>query len=420
MTITDLRKHALDAFQVGVAAADPQDSLARALKNDALLPLAGGRYIIIAVGKAATKMAKTAIQCLPAGVDFTAFAVTNYENHQKIAGCKVIAAGHPVPDQNGFDAANQIIACLKSATEKDCVLACISGGSSALLPAPVPGLTLNDKIHMNQILLASGMDITQMNLVRQSLSMLKGGGLLRIAFPAPVRSYILSDVIGDDLRVVGSGPTTQPIGTAQDALKLLKEQGILADMPAAIQTYLATAVQPEAMVEHHSPTLIGSNSQSAKQMALAAGAQLENQPLVGLVEDAAAHIVRRIANARTDGPVAIAFGGETTVNVTGTGKGGRNQELALRIVLLLDQMNYPNCWCFLSGGTDGRDGPTDAAGGLVDNFTIQRISEKGGRVSAFLDNNDSYAALLSADDLLMTGATGTNVADLHLFLSEES
>lgn len=415
MTLKALRTKAKSAFLAGVKAADPVGTLGQAFEKQPLSELKMGKYIIIAVGKAACKMAQSAIDALPVGANFSAIAVTNYENVMDIDRCRVFGAAHPVPDANGQVAANEVISLLKNATQDDVVLALISGGSSALLPSPVQGVSLDDKAKVNEVLLHSGFDITNMNLVRQALSNLKGGGFLRYAKPATVRSYILSDVLGDDLRVVGSGPSIGPIGTIADARNLLVETGNFDKMPEGVRTYLETAderpVEPTQMA-----TLICSNSQSLAAMAESAGAIVMQEPLIGDVNDAATRILADVEMHQGKGSFALAYGGETTVELTGKGRGGRNQELALLVAEKATRAGLTGTWVFLSGGTDGRDGPTDAAGGLVDGATLERIAAKGGIIADLLTNNDSYAALKLSGDLLMTGATGTNVADLQLFL----
>ena len=413
MTLKDLRAEAKCAFMAGVAAADPVGTLDQAFEKQPLSEKTAGKYIIISVGKAACKMAQSAMDALPAGAAFEAIVVTNYENVVKIDGCRVFGAAHPVPDANGQAAAHEVIALLKSATKDDVVLALVSGGSSALLPSPVEGISLEDKAQVNDILLTSGFDITDMNLIRQSLSNLKGGGLLRYAHPATVRSYILSDVLGDDLRVVGSGPSIGPIGTIAQARDLLIENGIFDKMPASVRKHLETAKE-RPIETAQDATLICSNSQSLAAMAACAGAILIEEPLIGDVHDAADRILADVQKHKA--PFVLAYGGETTVNLVGNGKGGRNQELALLVAEKATRAGLAGTWVFLSGGTDGRDGPTDAAGGLVDGQTLERIAAKGGVIADLLANNDSYAALKLSDDLLMTGATGTNVADLQFFI----
>jgi hydroxypyruvate reductase len=302
---------------------------------------------------------------------------------------------------------------LAEAGPADRVSALISGGGSALLPAPVEGVSLADKAETSRLLLGAGVDISQLNLVRQALSRLKGGGLLRAAHPAPVTGYILSDVIGDDLRVIASGLTVAPVGSRDQARALLQGLDLWPKLPASVRAALEregnTGPLPAAR-----NILIGSNRKSLEAMQAAAGADavIISDRLEGDVADAAARI---IAAAQSAGDRAcLIFGGETTVRLQGTGLGGRNQELALRVAMAMPDLGRP--WVFLSGGTDGRDGPTDAAGGVVDAGTVARIRAVGGDPAALLANNDSHRALFLAGDLLVSGATGTNVADVQVLL----
>jgi len=400
-----MRAAALARFQVGVAAADPAAAVRAALQG--LAPVAG-RRLIVAVGKAARRMAEAALSVLG---PVETLVVTNDENAQPLDGARVLAAGHPVPDARGAAAAEAVIAALAGLRAGDECLALISGGGSALLPAPVAGVTLEEKAEVNRLLLGSGADITEVNLIRQQISRLKGGGLARLAAPAAVRALILSDVVGDDLRVVASGPTVAPLGTRALARAALQERGLWARVPASVRAHLdlANAVVPPVLACNR---LIGSNRLSVAAMAaVAPGAVVAAVPLEGDVAEAAAHIV-----ATATGPGVWLFGGETTVVLRGTGLGGRNQELALRVAMAAQAAGWPAPWVFLSGGTDGRDGPTDAAGGLVDHGTLARVGMAGGDVAALLAVNDSNRALALSGDLLVTGATGTNVADLQIVI----
>ena len=397
--MTDPRTTARALFTAGVAAADPAAAVTRhitAVTSPAQ---------IIAVGKAAVQMAGAALAAFP-GVP--ARVVTNYENASDLPGATVMAAGHPVPDANGAAAAASVLADLEVTTGP--VLALISGGGSALLPAPVAGVSLADKALLNSLLLAAGLDITQMNLVRQQVSRVKGGGLLRAAAPHPVTALILSDVIGDDLSTIASGPTAPPIGTAAEAVATLQAAGIWAQVPDSIKAHLAAAPAAGPLPEHQN-ILVGSNAISVAAMAAQAPGARVLAPVEGDVADAARAICDQA------GPGVTLWGGETTVQIKGTGRGGRNQELALRIALEAQARGWTEFTC-LQGGSDGRDGPTDAAGGLVDHGTLARIAAAGADVQALLANNDSYAALDAGGDLLITGATGTNVADLGVLIRE--
>ncbi|WP_108814799.1 glycerate kinase type-2 family protein [Loktanella sp. Alg231-35] len=392
--MSDPRAEVLRIFQAGVAAADPVAAVVAHL-DDVDTPA-----LIIAVGKAARLMAKAALARF-AGVP--CIVVTNYENAAELDGAVVFAAGHPVPDEKGAKAAQAVIAALQVAAGP--VLALISGGGSALLPAPAGRLTLADKAAVNALLLGAGLDITAMNLVRQQLSDLKGGGVLRQAAPQKVTALILSDVIGDDLAAIASGPTVGAIGRPEGAIDVLKAAGLWGDVPEAVRAHLEAANPPSELPEARN-ILVGSNAKSVAAMAAAAGqAHVIPDPVEGDVADAA----RMICDQAQIGTTL--WGGETTVVLKGTGRGGRNQELALRIALEAARRGWAG-WTCLQGGSDGRDGPTDAAGGVVNQGTLGRIAGLDG----LLANNDSYAALAQAGDLLMTDATGTNVADLGVMI----
>lgn len=404
-----MRDHARMIFEAGVAAADPYQAVAKALDARPMSTAGvGGRTFVLAVGKAAMRMAEAAVERLSGPID--SIVITNYENAHEVDYAQVYAAGHPVPDQGGATASQHVITKLKSLNAQDNVLALISGGGSALMPAPAEGLTLADKAEVNRLLLGSGADIGEMNMVRQQLSTLKGGGMLRLAAPARIRALILSDVVGDDFSIIASGPTVGPIGTRQQATALLKSYNIWEDMPAGVKTHLTRSAPSLPAALQAENQLIGSNPISVVAMlTVEPKAQIHPTPLIGDVSQAAEIVSKS--------PIGITlFGGETTVQIKGTGLGGRNQELALRLALLAEKRGWQGDWVFLSGGTDGRDGPCDAAGGLVDNTTLTRMRKVGISPEDMLANNDSYHALQASNDLLMTGATGTNVADLQVLI----
>jgi hydroxypyruvate reductase len=395
-------------FRIGVQAADPRAAVRASLQAQPLP--ASARLFVLSLGKAACAMTDAALEILPRPA--RVLVVTNYENAAPLAGAEVMAAGHPVPDENGLRAAQAAESMLAEAGPEDRVLVLVSGGGSALVPAPVEGLSLAEKAEVNRILLAAGMDIVAMNAVRQHLSRLKGGGLLRAAHPAPVTALILSDVIGDDLRAIASGPTVAPIAPRPHVVEMLRATGVWDRLPERARAALCRPEEnlPPLGADNR---LIGSNRQSLEAMARARPeAGILSTTLVGDVEDAAQLVVRTAQDQTC--PLAL-FGGETTVTLRGNGLGGRNQELALRVALALD--GRPG-WRFLSGGTDGRDGPTDAAGAIVDGQTAARIRASGADPGRLLENNDSYHALKLADALLITGATGTNVADLQILSRE--
>lgn len=420
--MTSLLQDAKALFDAAVTRADPALALRQALKASPLPAVEGqGQSYILAIGKAAVPMMQEALTHI--GEPRQALVVTNPENLRDVPGAEVLAGSHPVPDAASAAAGEAVLTFLAKTTAQDRVIVLVSGGGSSLLISPAPGLTLADKSAVGEALLSSGLEINEMNLIRQQLSQLKGGGLLRQAAPAPVQAYILSDVIGDDLRAIASGPTVSPLGSRAEARDSLQQAGIWEDLPQQVKAHLETEEQAEAEAQELPEAenqLIGSNRHSLDAMMTRARdlgwqPELVSDQLTGDVADAVEEIIAAAKSAPTDRPVALIFGGETTVRLKGNGLGGRNQELALRLAQR-GATELSGDWLFLSGGTDGRDGPTDAAGGIATPQTWDAITKAGANAEVLLENNDSYAALKAADALLMTGGTGTNVADVQVFL----
>ena len=413
MNLSDVKNLARTLFLEGVRAADPEAAVKRELSEKPLNAAPNGRLFIVAYGKAACAMMDQALKHTPKGQRVKAIAVTNYENARDIQGCRVFASGHPLPDENGIKAGKEVMRLLKTADENDEVLCLISGGGSALLPTPRPGITLADKVAINEALLSEGLDISKMNAVRQQLSVLKGGGLLDLAHPAPVRSLIISDVVDDDIRVIASGPTALPLDRCTETAGFLKSHNIQPKLQSAGCDILASPriVRPSCADN----AIICSNRHSLQAIADAAvdwNPNIASDPLIGDVKAAARQIVDVARTTQTKPKKLLIWGGETTVTLSGHGRGGRNQELAIHVANLSKDLSCD--WVFLSGGTDGRDGPTDAAGGIVTAGTIARARADNLNVVAALNDNDSYRILESAGDLLRTDATGTNVADVQL------
>ncbi|WP_421856824.1 glycerate kinase type-2 family protein [Oricola sp.] len=418
-----LAADALEFFRHGVAAADPHDAVMHALEVHDGEWSGHGKIHLVAAGKAALPMAEAALSFLPATKIASAFAVTNYENVRELPGLSVMGASHPLPDENGATAAKAIEDVAIRAGASDLVLCLISGGASALLPAPADGITLAEKTLANDLLLKSGADIVAMNTVRKVLSRLKGGGLARKIAPAQGLALILSDVPGDDLAIIASGPTVANNTPAARALAIVRSLGLEGAMPETVMAHLKKrAGEPtEEFVQTTENILVGSNRISLHATANSAArggyeTVILSEWLEGDVADAAKAFWKAADTAEAGKPVAILSGGETSVHVTGGGKGGRNQEMALRFAALCRDRPLARDWAFLSGGTDGRDGPTDAAGGLVTPETLGAIEAAGKPVEEFLADNDAYHALYAGDGLVMTGATGTNVADLQVLL----
>ncbi len=449
----ELRALAQEIYMAGVKAVDPADAVRRALriKNDRLeillSPGEGDSEIRcgnwqavrpIAIGKAAIAMARAAGELLPDRLfQGDGVIVTNHENAASTAetpGFELIGAGHPLPDESGLRAGRRVMEIAGQAGEDELVLVLVSGGGSALVPAPVPPITLGEKIAATDLLLASGADIVQMNCVRKHLSLLKGGGLARYAAPAALHALILSDVIGDDLSAIASGPTVPDATSYAEAIGILKDGGVWDRVPESVKHHLdqgregrieETPKPGDAIFQQTGATLVGSNGLSlaateTQAQKLGFETHVVSEALCGEAQ-AAAELMLDHALAVEPGagrPLALLAGGETTVTLRGDGRGGRNQEMALAFAMRAADRGLKGRWAFLSGGTDGRDGPTDAAGGLVDPGSMARISAAGGNATALLGNNDSYQALAYAGDLLKPGATGTNVADLQVLLLE--
>jgi glycerate-2-kinase len=294
-----------------------------------------------------------------------------------------------------------------------------------LLVAPIPPLGLPDKQRVTELLLQCGADITEVNVVRKHLSAVKGGRLLRLTHGRPVVTLILSDVVGDDPATVGSGPTVPDESTFEDAVRILKRHGIFDRCPASVRDVLESGVRgevPETVrpgegaAVASAPIILGSNADARTGAARAASrlgyaVHVRDQPLVGTTVAAARQWLHEIQSAPGRARCFIA-GGETTVRVRGPGKGGRNQEFALALVEPLAGTTLS----VLSAGTDGIDGPTDAAGAVVDSTTLGRAGDRGMRPADYLDTNDSYHFFEGLGDLVMTGPTGTNVMDLKIAL----
>jgi len=412
---------ALNCFTNGVKAADPGTCLRLAVKKHPIPQPIDGKYVIISLGKAAIALMQSTLELLPKRIPKTKLAVTNYENFKNINDFEIIAAGHPTPDENGLKASKKVIKIIQTAKKKDVVVILLSGGASALLPAPLPGLTLNDKIQINKILLSVDLNIKEINLVRQSMSLIKGGGLISLIKSKNNIAYILSDVIGDDFRVIGSGPTSSKIGDKKDARKLLIDKNIYQSFSKKQQKFFDTEENknpPNLITSKNliNNVLIGNNQKSLRAMAKIANAEIIDRPITENVEDASQIILKEISKRKHKDFISIAFGGEPTVNVKGQGSGGRNQELALRFAYNIYKLKLNGKWCFLSGGTDGKDGITDVTGAIVDHNTIPVLINSGVSIENCLKQNDSHTALSLTKDVFSVGATGTNVADLMLFL----
>jgi glycerate 2-kinase len=419
-----VRKHALQIFRAALDAADPYAAVLNNLKSDGRTLIAGKRRYrlaeferlqVIGAGKASAQMARAVEHLLGRRI---AGGIVNVPDGTKarLRRIELNTAGHPVPDERGVQGARRILEIAQAAGPKDLVICVISGGASALLPAPRGSLSAKRAI--TEQLLRSGADIHEMNAVRKHLSVIKGGQLATAAFPAQVLTLILSDVIGDDLDVIGSGPTVPDRSSIRDAETVLRKYGI------SIPDEMAETPKPGDPRFAKVQNLIVGSNRLAIDAAARKAKELGYRTLVlstsidGETRDVArmhAAIVREIAVAGRPvrPPACVLSGGETTVTVRGKGLGGRNQEFVLAAAIAL-QDQVPAT--IFSAGTDGLDGPTDAAGAIADQDTLSRSTLDA---REYLNSNDSYHFFEKLGALVKTGPTGTNVMDVRILLVPE-
>lgn len=398
------------------------------------LPLATfDRIFLITAGKAAIPMA-VALEKI-AGRRLAGNIVVTKHGHIGTPPPRLHAfeAGHPIPDAAGVRASRAITALLRQLNARDLLLVAISGGASALLSAPAPPVTLRDKQRSTNLLLRAGADIFELNTVRKHLSTLKGGQLAALAYPATIVSLLLSDVIGDPLDVIGSGPTAPDNSTFSDALAILRKFDLLDRVPASVRERLEAGARGEIadtpkpgdpVFKNVHNVVIGSN-RIALEAAARSARKLGYRTLIlsstmqGETREVARVHSRILHECLASGhpaspPLCLLSGGETTVTVHGKGKGGRNQEFALAAALSIARLRNA---LVLSAGTDGTDGPTDAAGAIATGDTLAHAREIGLDAADHLRRNDSYRFFDRLGDLIRTGPTGTNVMDIHLLLA---
>jgi hydroxypyruvate reductase len=437
----EIRKHAQAIFRAALEAADPVKAVERHLEVRGEVLFAGKRrfplalykrVIVVGAGKASAAMASAVEKRLGKRIE-TGLVNVKYGHTAPLKRVELNECGHPIPDEAGVAGSERIAQMVSGASEDDLVVCLISGGGSALLPAPAAGIGLEQKQETTKLLLACGATIHEINAVRKHLSTLKGGQLARLAWPATVVTLILSDVIGDDLDVIGSGPTAPDGSTYAGALAILRKYELQTRVPAAVLRRLeqgaAGKIQetPKAGARELSRTenlIVGSNRLAVdaaqvkarelgyKTLVLSTTIEGETREVAGVHAAVAREIHASGRPVRT--PACVISGGETTVTLRGNGKGGRNQEFVLAAALAIDGMGST---VILSGGTDGTDGPTDAAGAICDGNTVSRARKLGLDPAAHLTNNDAYPFFDRIGDLLRTGPTNTNVMDIRLILA---
>jgi glycerate 2-kinase len=424
-----LRESARSIFDAALAAGDVRPLVIRALASVA--KPAHGRVLVVGAGKASGAMAAAVEEAW--GDRITDGVVTVKDGYTvPTRRVRLLEAGHPVPDERGAAAAREIHVLAESAGADDVVLVLVSGGGSALTPAPVPPITLGDKQAMTRHLLAVGATINQLNAIRKHCSLLKGGQLARAAAPARVEALLLSDVVGDPLDVIASGPTTPDVSTFAEALDILDRFALRERAPQSIVQRLEQGVRGQ-LPETPKPgdplfarvrnTVIGNNAlvveaAAARARELGFTPHVLTRSLEGEAREVARQFVQMARAIRAGrGPVAppacVIGGGETTVTVKGRGKGGRCQEFALAAALDMEGLRDV---VMLAAGTDGTDGPTETAGAMVDGESVARARARGADPAASLAENDSHDLLAGIGDLVTTGPTNTNLLDLYLAL----
>lgn len=443
MNGAEAREALARSWRAGVAAAHGETLLRRHSRLDGehwhielpgrewsmRLPAPGtGRLRLVGAGKAAASLARGAEAALGERID-AGLVVVKHGHAEPLQRCRLLEAGHPLPDAASGQAAQAVLEFVANGTPQDLCLVLLTGGASALLAAPAPGLTLADKIAVNQLLLRSGASIQQMNVVRRHLSRIKGGQLARALHPARSLTLAISDVLGDEPAVIGSGPTVADPSTFEDALGVLRHFELAARVPAAVLAHLVAGARG-AQAETAKP---GDPPLAAAQFGILAALPdaLDAAARAGrdagfVVErldemDGDTHARARAFAARLRAaagsraphapPLMLVAGGETTLRVRGTGQGGRCQEFS---TVVAQEIAGAAGLQVLAAGTDGTDGPTDAAGAWADGGTIARARAAGLDADARLRANDTHPLLAATGDLFVTGPTGTNVMDLVL------
>lgn len=439
MTLGDLRQYARQIWESSLNAANPDVCIRRHLRIsgdkitiDGRTRTLSGRLIVIGAGKAASRMAQVVEEICGDRIS-DGIVVTKYGHGLPLRRIRQVEAGHPIPDQHGVAGVDEIRKLLRGLKAEDIVLCLLSGGGSALWPSPAEGITLAEKQEVTSVLLKAGAAITELNAVRKHLSAIKGGQLAAWAAPAQTISLIMSDVIGDPLDFIASGPTAPDTTSFQEALAIVQRYGV--SVPEAVSVRLETGAQgripetpkPGDPVFNNVTNLIIANNRLLVDAAAETAESLGFKTLIlgteleGEAKDIARFFVAIAREVERSGnplarPACILAAGETTVTVRGQGMGGRNQEMALAWAIAMAARPVTIPCCFASVATDGTDGPTDAAGGIVDALTCSRGIDRGLVPSAYLQSNDSLNFLKATGDLIVTGPTQTNLMDLQVLL----
>jgi glycerate 2-kinase len=442
--IKDHKKTLEDIFRAGLKAVDPERAVRKYVRCEGNQLFVGDcsynldhfkKIFLIGAGKGTAPMAKSLEDILGARLTH-GWIIVKYGHGMPLKRTDIMEAGHPIPDDAGLRATEEILKQAQGCTGEDLIMCAFSGGGSALLPAPSSPITLDQKQETTRLLLECGATINEINAIRKHLSRSKGGWLAKEAYPATIVSLLVSDVIGDRLDVIASGPTVPDESTYSDCIKIIDRYELSDRLPNSVAEYFkkgAAGSLPETpkagdpVFSKVQNLIVGNNRESllaAKERAISLGyntivlsSQIEGEARE--VAQVFAAIGKEIsqANLPISPPACVIAGGETTVTIQGRGKGGRNQELALACAIAIDGWKGIS---LLSAGTDGTDGPTDAAGAIVNGTTCKRARQTNLDPRDFLLANDSYTFFESLGDLLKTGPTRTNVMDIICMLVEDS
>ena len=435
-----MKKTAAGIFRAGISAVDPEICVRKSLVlDDDMLHIKDSsfcledirRIYLIGAGKASAAMVQAAEGILGDRIH-DGLVITKYDHGVPLSRCRLMEAGHPLPDENGCRATEELLSLTASAGPRDLIVCMISGGGSALTPAPARGISLADKQETTRLLLSCGATIHEINTIRKHLSRIKGGQLCRSAQGACMVSLILSDVIGDNMDIIASGMTTGDTGTFSDCRTILNRYNIWDSVPQPVRRHIEAGVTgaiPEtpkpgdAVFSGVKNYIVGSLS-GALNAAEKAAEKAGFHPMVlsSMIQGEAGEVAKVLcavagevilANRPVPRPACVLSGGETTVVLKGKGAGGRNMQLALAAAMVMQGMTNT---VMLSAGTDGSDGPTDAAGAFATGSTVTRAVARGLSAEQFLDDNNSYVFFQELGDLFITGPTRTNVMDMQIIL----
>ena len=440
----DQKKTLEDIFMAGVKAVDPERAIQKYVRRQGNQLFVGDcsygldsyrKIFLFGAGKGTAPMAKALEDILGEWLT-NGLIIVKYGHGIPLEKTQILEAGHPIPDKAGLEATEELLKQTQECTEDDLILCVFTGGGSALLPAPTFPLTLDEKQETTHLLLECGATNNEINAIRKHLSRSKGGRLAKEAYPATIVSLLLSDVIGDRLDVIASGPTVPDESTYSDCIKIIDRYKLSDRLPKSVTDHFikgAAGSLPETpkpgdpVFSKVQNLIVGNNRESllaAKERAISLGYNtiILSSQIEGEAREVA-HVFAAIgkeisqANLPISSPACVIAGGETTVSIQGRGKGGRSQELALACAIAIDGWEGIS---LLSAGTDGTDGPTDAAGAFVNGATCKRARRMNSDPRDFLLTNDSYTLFASLGDLLKTGPTRTNVMDIICMLIEDS